>query len=333
MRCREPQGVEMSPRVQASEGSERNAVSLSPVVNITVTGSPAVDRTSSVEIDVAGDEGLRRRGQRTEEVEPNVRQRDEGSFDVVFDSLASNNMAGAGRGKGERRPQSRIAAGPRTLSPCGLDPGRRIPGRASEEAPRATAVTRTLEPCGLGLRRPEPARMPEEASVTTTTTNPRTLGKHRGRRRPCGLGPSRAKTSGAVPSETGSLQGVPRVVHARWPVDRFRRPWGTKQKIILSCGADAIQPLVYLTQNGDGLHSGICRPMQCAGTPIQRSLCRLCFQAGQLPSRKVEGSDADRCVYFTRSGHYVHRSSDGVCLDSLEETIVRKLCRCCRWGG
>ena len=75
---REPldcQEIEKFPRVPASEGSERNAVSLSPVVNITVTGSPAVDRTSCVGVDVVGGEGLRRRGQRTEEAEPPVGRR------------------------------------------------------------------------------------------------------------------------------------------------------------------------------------------------------------------------------------------------------------------
>ena len=262
-----------------------------------------------------------------------------------------------GRGKGERGSHSRVVAESRTLSPCGLGPGRQSSGKASEEALRATATSQTLGLYGLGLSRHAPANTPEEASVRTTATIPQTLGpcglgpESRTPARsskevprtvtaadsptlgPSGLGPTRPKASGVASSEAVGLQGVPGVEHAGWPVDRFRRPWGTKQKIILSCGGDALQPLVYLTQNGDCLHSGTCRPMQCAGTPIQRSLCRFCFQAGQLPSLRVEGSDADRCVYFTRSGHYVHSSRDCACLDPIEEILARKLCRCCRWGG
>ena len=370
---REPldcQEIEKSSKVQSGEGSEKPAASLSSVVNITVTGSPTVDRSGRVEVDVTGGEGLRRRGQLTEGAEPTVGWCSEES--MVSSSTLHNTV---GRGKGERGSQSRVAAESRTLSHCGLDPGRQSSGKVSEETLGATATSRNIGPCGLGPSRPEPARTSDEASVRSRATNPHTLGpcglgsesraKARGSEEaprtttaassrplsPFGLGPSRAKASEAVSTEGDKKQvescnfggsaaassepvrsrGVSSVEPARWSVDRVRRPVGVKQKIILSCGVNALQPLVYLTQNGECLHSGICRPMQCAGTPIQRSLCRFCFQAGQLPSRRVEGRDADRCVYFTRSGHYVHSSSDCVCIDPLEEVLSRKLCRCCRW--
>ena len=69
-----------------------------------------------------------------------------------------------------------------------------------------------------------------------------------------------------------------------FPVDRFPRPRGTKQSIILSCKPDAAPPLVYLTQNGGCVHSGCeCQPMRCSGAPIVRSLCRFCLEPGVLP--------------------------------------------------
>ena len=118
---------------------------------------------------------------------------------------------------------------------------------------------------------------------------------------------------------------------ARGPVDRFRRPWGMKKKEYLSSGGDDPKPFVYLTQYGLCLHSSTtCRPMQSSGFAIQRSLCRFCFGSDELPTRR--GADgADRVVYLTRSGHYVHMSDRCECLDANEELLSRKLCQCCRW--
>ena len=117
----------------------------------------------------------------------------------------------------------------------------------------------------------------------------------------------------------------------RVPLDRFPRGWGVKQRVLLSCRDGAPEPFVFLTQHGDCLHSGTsCRPMQFAGIPIRRSLCRFCFERTGLPPRQEAGKD--KIVCMTRSGHYVHSSEACRCLDRSEEIIYRKLCKCCKWG-
>ena len=141
-----------------------------------------------------------------------------------------------------------------------------------------------------------------------------------------------ASSSDGMPGMPTAGTGSTVASSTRKPVDRFRRPWGMKKKEYLSSRGEDLKPFVYLTQNGLCLHSGTtCRPMQCAGMAIQRSLCRFCFKSqGELPSRR--GADgADRVVYLTRSGHYVHASDQCECLDSGEELQSRKLCQCCSW--
>lgn len=145
--------------------------------------------------------------------------------------------------------------------------------------------------------------------------------------------PETASDALGVLRETPNLPGLSNL-RERVPLDRFRRPQGVKQKVILSCRGEDLAPFVYLTQHGGCLHSGTdCPPMRCSGQPIQRSLCRYCFdvQGSGLPSRR-DASGNDRVVRFTKSGRYVHATETCRCLDQDEEMLHRKLCRCCRWG-
>ena len=201
---------------------------------------------------------------------------------------------------------------PEPLGPCGLGPS---------SAGATTDRPEPLGPCGLG-----------PSSANTMTARPRALG-------PCGLVPSNPVGSEGVPgkgNEAGGLRTpVPQRVggQSRLPLDRFSRPRGTKQSVLLSSRGDDLAPFIFLTQNGACAHSSTsCRPMQFAGLPVQRSICRYCFPSGELPSRKnTDGTE--RIICFTRSGHYIHADQQCRCLDSSEEVQFRKLCRCCRWTG
>ena len=233
----------------------------------------------------------------------------------------------------------------RTLGCSGLGPSRpRALQESVNEGPRS-ADTRTLGYSGLGPHRPRVLQEP--ASEVPSSADTRTLG-------PKGLVPCRtggeqevefglqvdgvaqrgfsASSRGEVPDMSAASAGATVDNVVRRPVDRFPRPRGMKKKEYLSSRGEDIKPFVYFTQYGQCLHSGtMCRPMQCAGMAIQRSLCRFCFGVqGELPSRR--GADgADRVVYLTRSGHYVHASDQCECLDPCEELQSRKLCQCCRW--
>ena len=157
---------------------------------------------------------------------------------------------------------------------------------------------------------------------------------------------ARASGSGA----RGSAEGheVPRVfggigvevraaaeLQERIPEDWVRRPWGVKQKVILSCRSTEPAPLVYLTQNGDCLHIGCnCRPMQFAGTPIQRALCNRCFPQGALEFRR--GLEApigliEQCV--SRNQGILSMMPRSARLSRRQEVLFRRLCKFCRWGS
>ena len=219
----------------------------------------------------------------------------------------------------------------RTLGPKGLGPSRPCVVREStvQKSSSAETETRTLGPKGLGPIRPRAVQESTVHQGDSTEARTRTLD-------PRGLGP--CKTQGedldALGLGTSTTLGLTSELAsvARKPLDRFRRPWGMKKKEFLSSGGEDPRPFVYLTQNGLCLHSGTtCQPMQCSGAAIQRSLCRFCFGSEGLPPRR--GTDgADRVVYLTRSGHYVHTSDRCECLDVNEELLSRKFCRCCRWG-
>ena len=232
------------------------------------------------------------------------------------------------RGLGPGRPsvgleypgQKESNAEPRTLGPRGVGPGKpsALPERPLQKGDEA--VSRSLSSKDLGpdrfrgvLPRADRKKDSEEA---------RSLD-------PEGLAPSVPEVECRVGSVSDRLSGA--TSSARKPLDRFRRPWGMNQYEYLSSGGDDRRPFVYLTPHGLCLHSSTtCRPMQSSGFAIQRSLCCFCFESDELPCRRsAEG--ADRVVYLTRSGHYVHASGGCECLDMNEELMSRKLCKCCRW--
>ena len=257
------------------------------------------------------------------------------------------------------------------VSPSGLGPevslgGRRQPEPSSLHSglgPEVTLGRRQPEPSSLpsglgpevtlGRRQPEPSSLPSGLGpeVTLGRRQPETTGRSDSasgsgvrRRKPDpeedGVNRSsqfeaaadvRRGSGGACSggSVVQGLAGGSRPVDA--PLDRFPRPWGLKHSTLLSSRGGDVQPFVYLTQNGECLHSGTtCRAMQFASAPIQRSICGFCMKAGQLPSRRgLDGKD--RVVCFTKSGHYIHSTTQCRCLDASEEVQFRKLCRCCRW--
>ena len=216
------------------------------------------------------------------------------------------------------------------VSPSGLGPevtlGRRQPEPSSLPSGLGPEVTlgrrqpettgRSDSASGSGVRRRKPD--PEEDGVNRSSQFEAADDVRRGSGGACSGG-----------SVVQGLAGGSRPVDA--PLDRFPRPWGLKHSTLLSSRGGDVQPFVYLTQNGECLHSGTtCRAMQLASAPIQRSICGFCMKAGQLPSRRgLDGKD--RVVCFTKSGHYIHSTTQCRCLDASEEVQFRKLCRCCRW--
>ena len=313
----------------------------SPVINIHVTGSVfgerAEEQSKGLEVQVAA-----------------------GSGDAVrldADSARSQTLSVCGLGPGGTlRRRAGRDSNPDSTDPCGLDSGQDRSAVTSRENPgtqplgpkvfgpsksksvpersapaRGDVSARPLDVGGLVPGNSRPVR--EHESSKTQDVSTRTLS-------PKGLGPQGSQVGRRVEldARTSDLSSRPAestsyamASSAGMPLDRFRKPWGMKKKEYLSSSGEDPRPFVYLTQFGQCLHSGTtCSPMQSSGFAIQRSICRFCFGSHELPSRQ-DPSGNDRTVYLTRSGHYVHLSDWCECLDSSDELLTRKLCRCCRW--
>ncbi|CAE7254294.1 RE1 [Symbiodinium microadriaticum] len=311
----------------------------SPVVNITVTGSVFEGRAQQpaegVEVQVMSEPmvqelstrrtGPQTLGSRGLVSAGTLRRRRESDS-----NLDTEGPRGLGPGRSpvvqeQHEPRGSVAE-PKTLGPKGLGPGGSPVMQEQHEPRGSVAEPKPVGPKGLG---PDRLRVtPQRAVQKDGNAELRTLSPEGGIHR-MSTGERRVEIDDRVGSTVDLFPGV--TSSARKPLDRFRRPWGMKKKEYLSSGSDDLKPFVYLTQYGLCLHSSTtCRPMQSSGFAIQRSLCRVCFESDELPARR--GADgADRVVYLTRSGHYVHASDRCECLDANEELLSRKLCQCCRW--
>ena len=322
---------------QGKDCSDRvGSISLSPVVNVTI-GSERLSLTPPE--DEVG-KGLRNR---RFEVRAALAGESEASLGRGSLSVQQPKSPAEVRGLGPSPGASSQKHSKYPVGPCELGP-------SSSSAPSGKHSKTPVEPCEFGSS----SGSASAGEHSKTPVGPCGLGPHPSSKsfaeqpkRPVelwGLGQDPPKAERPVSRLDARMRADEGLIGERsfqtgfrdsgsgFPVDKFPRPRGTRQNIILSCKADAAPPLVYLTQNGGCVHSGCeCQPMRCSGAPIVRSLCRFCLEPGVLPSRKVEGSSADRVLYFTKSGRYMHGSRECSCLDKDEELDFRKLCRCCRW--
>ena len=318
---------------KSKDGARQHHQPSSPMINITVTGNVFEGRAKqpATSADVQVSEEFNTREVNTGRTEPQtLDSRGLGPVGTLRQRRNPDHSSPSAdvRGLGPGRPsvglecplQKESSAEPRTLGPRGVGPG--TPSTLQERPSQKgnEVVSRSLSSKGLGLDRFRGA-LPR-ADQNRVGEQPRPLD-------PEGLAPRVPEAERRVGSVSDRLSGA--TSSARKPLDRFRRPWGMNQYEYLSSGGDDRRPFVYLTPHGLCLHSSTtCRPMQSSGFAIQRSLCHFCFESDELPCRRTtEG--ADRVVYLTRSGHYVHASSGCECLDMNEELMSRKLCKCCRW--
>ena len=215
---------------------------------------------------------------------------------------------------------------PRPVGPCGLDPVGTLRQRRVAEGSRNSEASAAAQerPCSGDL--PKGLDLPVNKGKGYTDLQS-------GDERHFNVDPG--STENARTREEGRNTSTERAVPLpRLPVqvDKVRRPWGVKRDIILSCRPAVRFPVVFLTQNGNCLHSACdCRPMQCSGLAIQRYLCPHCLNPDALPSRKDPTSRDDRVVWLTKSGQAVHASAECPALARDEDPLTRKLCRCCRW--
>ena len=254
----------------------------------------------------------------------------------------------------EDAESSGVASIPRPVGPKGLvTSSTRVQVKNAAVSSGVASTPRPIDPSGLIQSRTR-VQVGQDAESSRTATEPQPVDP-RGLDLWGTLGPREGSLDGANAMRSGaevSTSVAPSAVHdgsvgiqrglistglpdrpEGLPLDRFKRPLGMKQKIVMSCRGEDLTPFVYLTQNGGCLHSSTtCSAMLNASQPIQRSLCRYCFRlpGSTLPSRS--DANGDRVVCFTRSGRYVHAQEACGCLDNGDEILYRKLCRCCRWG-
>ena len=298
-----------------------DAVQFSPTVNI-------ADNTEAVDV-----------GWRIAE-----RQRDCGN---------GNQGQGSDSGEGQVRMQ-RSPIG----SPCGLVSPRTLedePGKGPYNpvgSPSGLVLHRTLED-GPGKGPNDPVGSPSGLVSTRTLKEEAGKALHSPVGPPVVLGPRMsqgveddqvtkgASSSGAEGSAFRDQRGAELVgdvgntvrLSERIPEDKMRRPWNLKKHIIMSSQVQGQRTVVYVTQNGECVHSATnCRAMQYATAPIARNLCPFCIEGERLPARRAQNDGEDPVSVFTKSGQCIHMSRRCQAIARDEEVLARRLCRCCRWG-